>query len=94
MSAIPEIPGLCAKAIERFGSAMQIRQTAEECSELAAECLRVLRGRTDHLDAMFDEAADVYIMVHQIMHMDFTRFTLALERKAEHLRDLVQEVRQ
>lgn len=89
--AIMQLPTLAAKAIKRFGHEAQIRQTAEECAELGAECLRYIRGRTDRLDHLYDEAADVHIMVLQLIAMDKARFALALERKAEHLRELLME---
>jgi len=80
---------LCAQAALRFGAVSQIRQVGEECCELGAECMRVHRGRTDRMNAMYSEAADVAIMLEQLRHLDPERFAAALASKTEHLERLL-----
>jgi len=90
MSQQTRLLELCSLAVVRYGANAQIRQCAEECAELGAECLRVHRGRVDHMDAMYEEGADVVIMVTQLMVMDPARFEAALAKKIRHLEDLLE----
>lgn len=80
---------LCSLAVVRYGANAQIRQCAEECAELGAECLRVHRGRVDHMDAMYEECADVLIMVTQLAVLDPERMERHLEQKMQHLEELL-----
>ena len=50
-----------------YGLKNQLKQLAEECSELSVESLHYIRrGETERL---FEEMADVLIMIQQVIHL-------------------------
>lgn len=53
------------EALDTWGEASQIAMLAEECSELAAAALHLLRGRKSE-EEVAEEAADVEIMLEQL----------------------------
>lgn len=55
----------CTEILEHRGKESQLRQLAEECSELAKEALKAIRGDFDNRDAIIEEIADVEIMIKQ-----------------------------
>lgn len=81
---------LCERALDTWGRDSQIGMAAEECAELGAECLRVLRGRQDHQLAMFEEAADVFIMVTQLSLLAPREFSAALAAKLDRLEGMLE----
>ena len=55
------------KIAEYYGLRNQLKQLAEECSELSVESLHYIRnGGTERL---FEEMADVLIMIQQVIHL-------------------------
>ena len=57
-----------AKALHIWGKESQLDMTVEECAEFIAALNRMRRGRTDFLP-LFDEIADVEIMIEQMRLM-------------------------
>lgn len=55
----------CTEILEHRGKESQLRQLAEECTELAKEALKAIRGDSDNRDAIIEEIADVEIMIKQ-----------------------------
>ena len=53
---------------EHYGLRNQLKQLAEECSELSVESLHYIReeGGTERI---FEEMADVLIMIQQVIHL-------------------------
>jgi len=60
---------LYKNCVEVWGERTQLRQTQEECAELIVAINYFCRNREDGLDKIIEEAADVYLMVHQIMEI-------------------------
>ena len=55
------------KIADYYGLRNQLKQLAEECSELSVESLHYIRkGGTERL---FEEMADVLIMIQQVIHL-------------------------
>ena len=55
------------KIADYYGLRNQLKQLAEECSELSVESLHYIReGGTERL---FEEIADVLIMIQQVIHL-------------------------
>ena len=55
------------KIADYYGLRNQLKQLAEECSELSVESLHYIkRGETERL---FEEMADVLIMIQQVIHL-------------------------
>ena len=55
------------KIADYYGLRSQLKQLAEECSELSVESLHYIkRGETERL---FEEMADVLIMIQQVIHL-------------------------
>jgi NTP pyrophosphatase (non-canonical NTP hydrolase) len=53
-------------AIAKWGEELQTNLAQEECAELIAAIAHYRRGRTNSLDAMIEEIADVKIMITQM----------------------------
>lgn len=80
-----QIEFLYARVRDAWGDAAVYRMVAEECSELAAECLRHLRGRSTD-DDLASEIADVMIMLEQLMRLvDEKKVYAAREKKLRRL---------
>ena len=61
---------LFVRCIEVWGAEAQIRQGADECTELALALLHVLREKkTKALDCVIEEMADVELMMEQVKYM-------------------------
>lgn len=82
--------GLCIQALGRWGENSQLAMCAEECAELGAEILRVLRGRKDHEMSMMEEAADVFITVTQLRLLAPTLFDSKVREKLDRLEKLLE----
>lgn len=55
------------KIADYYGLINQLKQLAEECSELSVESLHYIRrGEKERL---FEEMADVLIMIQQVIHL-------------------------
>lgn len=81
---------LCGRALETWGETAQLGMCAEECAELGAEILRVLRGRSDHSEAMMEEAVDTFITVNQLRLLAPTVFEAKLREKMDRLERLLE----
>lgn len=55
----------CMEIIAWYGTNKQLLQTAEECSELAKECIKHANRGADNVTDIADEIADVEIMLEQ-----------------------------
>lgn len=82
--------GLCVRALEKWGSRSQLAMCAEECAELGAEIMRVLRGRNDHVVPMMEEGADVYITVMQLRLRNTVLFDQLVGEKLDRLEKLLE----
>ena len=60
---------LYKNCVEVWGERTQLRQTQEECAELIVAINHFCRNRENGLDKIIEEAADVYLMVHQVMEI-------------------------
>lgn len=79
------------RVVEAWGAPTVYRMVAEECSELAAECLRHLRGRSTD-DDLAGEIADVMIMLEQVSRMvDADQIDAARTAKLARLRHRVMD---
>lgn len=82
------------RALDTYGSALQIVVTMEEMSELQKELCKYLRGKYSPA-SIAEEIADVEIMLEQ-MKMLFCRaddVRSVRGRKIERLRERIEEVR-
>lgn len=60
---------VCQRALENWGKDRQMLQLFEELSELQKEVIKNMNRRTDNLDEIAEEAADVLIMMDQLLHI-------------------------
>ncbi len=56
------------KIADHYGIKNQLRQLAEECSELSVEALHYIREGKG-IERIFEEIADVLIMIQQIIYL-------------------------
>jgi NTP pyrophosphatase (non-canonical NTP hydrolase) len=56
------------RCVDTWGVEAQLDMVIEECLELALEVQRDKRGRTD-ADKVAEEAADVFIVLHQLIEI-------------------------
>lgn len=78
------------KAVKTLGEAHQLMKTAEECSELAKECLKM------NYENIIEEAADVTIMIEQLRLMSFwdeEKFQKILRYKINRLNIRLKEIK-
>lgn len=76
------------RAIKHYGQKHQLNKTAEECTELAKECLKN-KSRN-----IIEEAADVTIMIEQLRLMDFWNeelFQKEILRKVNRLNERINK---
>lgn len=66
-------------ALARWGECAQLKQLAEECSELAVEALHRAKGRPNHSE-LLEELIDVELMIDQ-MRLMYDPVTWAQMRK-------------
>lgn len=57
---------LMQKAMEKWGSELQMDLAQEECAELIEAIAHYRRGRPDSFEKMVEEIADVKLMVYQL----------------------------
>lgn len=77
------------KVIKTLGEPHQLMKTAEECSELAKECLKM------NYENIIEEAADVTIMIEQLRLMTFwneDKFQKILRYKINRLNTKLKEI--
>ena len=55
------------KIADYYGLRNQLKQLAEECSELSVESLHYIRN--GGMERLFEEMADVLIMIQQVIHL-------------------------
>ena len=55
------------KIANYYGLRNQLKQLAEECSELSVESLHYIRK--GGMERLFEEMADVLIMIQQVIHL-------------------------
>ena len=60
---------MCEKALKRFGKERQMWQLIEEFSELEKEIAKEVNGRREDLKDLTEEAADVLIMMDQLLYI-------------------------
>lgn len=64
---IPE--DVCQKALETWGKERQMWQLMEEMAELQKEVVKNVNRRKDNLTDLTEEAADVMIMMEQLLYI-------------------------
>jgi NTP pyrophosphatase (non-canonical NTP hydrolase) len=79
-------PEVLQSIIDKYGLGEQLCQVMGECGELVAviqNYRRTMRygNRNEDLTDVMEEAADVFLMIQQIRHMDPERFDMICERK-------------
>lgn len=74
------------RAIEAWGEEKQINMVVEECGELLSAINKFRRGRITK-EAMFEEAADVSIMIKQFREFDKELFDSLEKMKIERIRN-------
>lgn len=79
-------PEILQKIIDKYGLSEQLCQIMGECGELIAVTQNYRRAlryghRNESLKDVMDEAADVFLMVQQIRHMDPELFDFYCEQK-------------
>ena len=83
-----------AKAvIEKYGKTMQTVIAIEEMSELTKELTKAIRGSENH-DAIVEEVADVYIVLHEIQIMydiNLNEVFKEMEFKTERMKERLEE---
>lgn len=83
-----------AKAvIEKYGKTMQTVVAIEEMSELIKELTKALRGADNH-DAIVEEVADVYIVLHEIQIMydiNLNEVFNEMQFKTERMKERLEE---
>ena len=60
---------ICEMALKRFGKERQMWQLIEEFSELEKEIAKEVNGRREDLKGLAEEAADVLIMMDQLLYI-------------------------
>ena len=82
------------KILDIYGMEYILRQLAEECAELAHAALKLIRAKRyetpdksdDAIDALTEEAADVYVMLSvlsAILGDDYRKSVQAISRQKE-----------
>jgi NTP pyrophosphatase (non-canonical NTP hydrolase)/DNA-directed RNA polymerase subunit RPC12/RpoP len=80
------------EALDTWGEAPQIAMLAEECTELAAAALHLLRGR-EAKEEVAEEAADVEIMLQQLRLIMGDEIDEWKRKKIHRLRHVLDRVR-
>lgn len=60
---------VCEKALKTWGKNAQMLQLLEEMSELQKEVIKNINRRQDNVAALAEEAADVMIMMEQLIYI-------------------------
>jgi len=64
-----ELSKLYADCIDKWGPEAQLRQSQEECGELIIDINHYCRNRGTGLSEVIEEAADVFLMINQVMEV-------------------------
>jgi len=64
-----EFDKLYKDCIEAWGERTQLRQAQEECAELIIAINHFCRNRKTGLEEIIEEAADVFLMVNQVIEI-------------------------
>ncbi|MCK5614873.1 hypothetical protein KAR91_74110 [Candidatus Pacearchaeota archaeon] len=75
-------PQLFQDCVDLWGEQFQLEMCIEECGELIVAAQHIKRGRCTILE-VYEEIADVYVMMKQMQFIDPDTFESCLQKKVE-----------